>query len=200
MSTDIKGDTNPLYPVFLKLHQLRVLLVGGGNVGYEKLSSVLSNSPDTVITIVAPLIRDEVKELVSQHPACTIIQRNFEDADLENKEIVICATDNKELHKRIKQLANVKKLLVNVADTPELCDFYLGSIVQKGNLKIAISTNGKSPTIAKRIKEVFNETIPDEIDSLLQNMQDIRNKMNGSFSEKVKQLDELTQKFSQKQQ
>ena len=200
MSTDIKDDSNTLYPVFLKLHQLRVLLVGGGNVGYEKLSSLLSNSPDTVITIVAPIIRDDVKELVSQHPACTIIQRNFEDADLENKEIVICATDNKELHKRIKQLANVKKLLVNVADTPELCDFYLGSIVQKGNLKIAISTNGKSPTIAKRIKEVLNETIPGEIDNLLQNMQDIRNKMKGDFSEKVKQLDELTQKFSQKQQ
>ena len=200
MSTDIKDDSNTLYPVFLKLHQLRVLLVGGGNVGYEKLSSLLSNSPDTVIIIVAPIIRDEVRELVSQHPACTIIQRNFEDADLENKEIVICATDNKELHKRIKQLANAKKLLVNVADTPELCDFYLGSIVQKGNLKIAISTNGKSPTIAKRIKEVFNETIPDEIDSLLRNMQDIRNKMNGSFSEKVKQLDKLTQKLSQKQE
>ena len=200
MSTDIKDDSNTLYPVFLKLHQLRVLLVGGGNVGYEKLVSILSNSPDTVITIVAPIIRDDVKELVSQHPACTIIQRNFEDADLENKEIVICATDNKVLHKRIKQLANAKKLLVNVADTPELCDFYLGSIVQKGNLKIAISTNGKSPTIAKRIKEVFNETIPDEIDSLLQNMQDIRNKMNGSFSEKVKQLDKLTQKLSQKQE
>jgi uncharacterized protein len=199
MDTSIKDDTNPLYPVFLKLHQLRVLLVGGGNVGYEKLTSVLSNSPDTAITIVAPVIRDEVKELVRQHPACTIIQRNFEDTDLENKEIVICATDNKELHKRIKQLANEMKLLVNVADTPELCDFYLGSIVQKGNLKIAISTNGKSPTIAKRIKEVLNETIPDEIDSLLDNMQSIRNKMSGDFSEKVKQLDELTKKLSQNQ-
>ena len=199
MSTAIKDDTNPLYPVFLKLHQLRVLLVGGGNVGYEKLTSLLSNSPDTAITIVAPVILDEVKELVSQHPACTIIKRNFEDADLENKEIVICATDNNELHKRIKELANAKKLLVNVADTPELCDFYLGSIVQKGNLKIAISTNGKSPTIAKRMKEVLNETIPDEIESLLQNMQGIRNKMSGDFAEKVKQLDELTKKFSQNQ-
>ena len=199
MSTGIKDDINPLYPVFLKLHQLRVLQIGGGNVGYEKLTSLLSNSPDTAITIVAPVILDEVKELVSQHPACTIIKRNFEDADLENKEIVICATDNNELHKRIKELANAKKLLVNVADTPELCDFYLGSIVQKGNLKIAISTNGKSPTIAKRIKEVLNETIPDEIESLLQNMQGIRNKMSGDFSEKVKQLDELTKKLSQNQ-
>ena len=197
MSTGTKDDTNSLYPVFLKLENLRVLLVGGGNVGYEKLTSLLSNSPGTAVTIVAPAIQDEVKELVEQHPACTIIQRDFQDADLEDKEIVICATDNKELHKNIKQLANAKKLLVNVADTPDLCDFYLGSIVQKGNLKIAISTNGKSPTIAKRIKEVLNDTIPNEIDSLLQNMQGIRNKMSGDFSEKVKQLDALTKKLSQ---
>ena len=198
MSTGTKDDNNSLYPVFLKLENLRVLLVGGGNVGYEKLTSLLSNSPATSLTIVATVIRDEVKELVEQHPACTIIQGDFQDADLEDKEIVICATDNKELHKNIKQLANAKKLLVNVADTPGLCDFYLGSIVQKGNLKIAISTNGKSPTIAKRIKEVLHDTIPNEIDSLLQNMQGIRNKMSGDFSEKVKQLDALTKKLSQK--
>jgi len=75
----------------------------------------------------------------------------------------------------------------------------LGSIVQKGNLKIAISTNGKSPTIAKRVKELLNETLPDEIDELLGNMQLIRNKMGGDFAEKVKQLNEITKKLSQEQ-
>ena len=92
-----------------------------------------------------------------------------------------------------------KKLLLNVADTPELCDFYLGSIVQKGNLKIAISTNGKSPTIAKRVKEQINELVPDEIESVLQNMQIIRNGIKGDFAEKVKQLNELTQVLAAKQ-
>ena len=59
----------------------------------------------------------------------------------------------RQLHEEIKAMATEKGILVNVADTPDLCDFYLGSIVQKGNLKIAISTNGKSPTAAKRIKK-----------------------------------------------
>ena len=196
-NNNVTAAKNNLYPVFLKLEQLKVLLIGGGNVGYEKLTSLLSNSPETSITIVAIVIRDQVRELVQKHPYCIIIQRPFEVSDFDNKDIVVCATDNKELHKQIKQLANERKLLVNVADTPELCDFYLGSIVQKGNLKIAISTNGKSPTIAKRVKEVLQESIPDEIDSLLQNMQGIRNKLSGDFSEKVKQLDELTKKLSQ---
>jgi len=197
MATNIKDNTNYLYPVFLKLNQLSVLLVGGGNVGFEKLTSLLTNAPETAITIVAPHIRDEVRDLVWKHPACTILPREFEESDLENKQLVICATDNKKLHFQIKLLAKAKNLLVNVADTPALCDFYLGSIVQKGNLKIAISTNGKSPTMAKRIKEVLNETIPDQIESLLENMQHIRNKMSGDFSDKVKQLDELTKKLSQ---
>jgi siroheme synthase-like protein len=82
--------------------------------------------------------------------------------------------------------------LINVADKPELCDFYLGSIVQKGNLKIAISTNGKSPTIAKRLKEVLNEGLPGELDTTLEQMSRLRNTLKGDFAEKVKTLNEIT--------
>ncbi len=186
-------NKNQLYPVFLKLQELRLLLVGGGNVALEKLGSVLSNSPDTIITIVAPVIRDEVKQLSASHPNCTILQKSFEEADLNNIDLVICATDNKELHQQIKQLSNQRGLLVNVADTPELCDFYLGSIVQKGNLKIAISTNGKSPTAAKRIKEVLNEALPGELDEVIENLNKVRNNLNGDFEYKVKRMNEITQ-------
>lgn len=197
MEHSITTNKNTLYPIFLKLEELDLLLVGAGNVGLEKLQSVLSNSPATKITIIAPDIKDEVRELLQKHPSCNLVQRLFEESDLNNKDLIVLATDDKELHKRIKVLAKEKKILVNVADTPDLCDFYLGSIVQKGDLKIAISTNGKSPTIAKRVKEVLNETIPDEIDDLLSNMQSLRNKMSGDFSEKVKQLNELTKQLSQ---
>ena len=188
---------NNLYPVFLKLESMQVLLVGAGNVGLEKLESLLGNSPAAAITIVAPFVKKELSEFVKNFPACTLLERGFEASDLENKHIVVCATDNSGLHQQIKKLANAKGLLVNVADSPSLCDFYLGSIVQKGSLKIAISTDGKSPTIAKRVKEVLNETLPGEIDSLLENMQAIRNKMSGDFAEKVKQLNEITKKLTE---
>ena len=198
MEKNNSDNKNNLYPIFLKLEELELLLVGAGNVGLEKLASLLSNSPKAKIAVVAPVVKEEVKQLLESHSLCKIIQRPFEEADLENKNLVILATDDKELHKRIKSLAAEKDILVNVADTPELCDFYLGSIVQKGNLKIAISTNGKSPTIAKRIKEVLNETIPGEIDNLLSNMQSIRNKMSVDFAEKVKRLNELTKTLTEK--
>ncbi|MES1216764.1 MAG: TSUP family transporter, partial [Bacteroidota bacterium] len=109
------------------------------------------------------------------------------------------AVNDKALAGQIKKDANEKGLLVNVADKPELCDFYLGSVVKKGSLKIAISTNGKSPTIAKRLKEVINDMIPHEMESVLDNMQTIRNGMNSGFDEKVKQLNDLTKVLVSKQ-
>lgn len=189
------NDKNNLYPVFLKLETLHTLLVGGGNVALEKLQSLLGNSPSAVITIVAPLIREELREYIKDYSGINIIERKFEVGDLEQKDLVVVAIDDKEVSKEVKRLAGERKLLVNVADTPELCDFYLGSIVQKGNLKIAISTNGKSPTIAKRVKETLNDTLPEEIDELLNNMQQIRDKLGGGFAQKVKELNELTKQL-----
>ena len=188
----IVENKNQLFPIFLKLQDLRVLLVGGGNVGLEKLQALLGNSPSTHVTIVAPVIKEDLQSLVNAHANCIITQRPFEESDIENKDLVICATDDKELHCHIKQLANAKGLLVNVADTPELCDFYLGSIVQKGNLKIAISTNGKSPTAAKRIKEVLNKALPGELDNVIENLNVVRSRLNGDFDHKVKKLNKLT--------
>ncbi len=189
---------NALYPVFLKLEQLSTLLVGGGNVGLEKLSSLLSNSPNASITIVAPLLHEKLIALARAHENCQLVQRTFEATDLEGKDLVILATDNKDLHKEIKKLANDRGLLVNVADTPDLCDFYLGSVVQKGNLKIGISTNGKSPTAAKRIREVLNEALPGELDEVIDNLHKVRGKLNGNFESKVKRLNAITKVLVEK--
>jgi len=163
------------------------------------LQSLLSNSPQAKITVVAPDVKEELKNLVSKHPSCKILQRAFEEDDLANKDLLILATKDRALHEYITNLAKAKGIIVNVADTPDLCDFYLGSIVQKGSLKIAISTNGLSPTIAKRIKEVISELIPKEMESVLQNMTAIRQRLNGSFEQKVKQLDDLTRMLVSKQ-
>jgi uncharacterized protein len=190
---------NNLYPVFLKLNNLHTLLVGGGNVALEKLHSLLANTPEARITLVAPAIHPAIKTLLETHPQCHCIQKAFEEADLHEADLVICATDNAALHAQIKQLANDRGLLVNVADTPSLCDFYLSSIVQKGNLKIAISTNGKSPTAAKRIKEVLNDVLPGELDEVIDNLHLLRNKLNGNFEYKVKKLNEITKGLVEKE-
>ena len=197
MANTTLPERNELFPIFLKLKQLRLLLVGGGYVGMEKLQAVVSNSPSAVITVVAIQISDEIKELVKEYSTITLIEKPYGISDLDNKDLAIAAINDPIVSRQVAMDARSKGILVNAADKPELCDFYLGSVVQKGNLKIAISTNGKSPTIAKRLKEVLSETLPDEIDTLLNSMQTIRNKMSGDFTEKVKQLNELTKNLSQ---
>jgi precorrin-2 dehydrogenase / sirohydrochlorin ferrochelatase len=186
-------EQNNLFPIFLKLEKTQTLLVGGGNVGLEKISALLKSSPQANVTLVAGVIRDEIKALAEAHPTVTLIERNFTLNDLLDKDIVILATDNKELHVSICKAARDKKILVNVADTPDLCDFYLGAVVSKGNLKIGISTNGKSPTLAKRMREYLEEAIPDTVNSLLDNLQAVRNKLKGDFRTKVKLMNEVTE-------
>ena len=189
---EIVETGNQLFPVFLKLNHLHVLLVGAGNVGLEKLSAILNNSPQTQITIVAESVKAEVWDLTEQYPQLNILNKSFEETDLENKDLVILATDQPALNETIRQMARKRRLLINVADKPDLCDFYLGSIVKKGNLKLAISTNGKSPTVAKRLKEVLQANLPDEIDETLNHINKLRTTLNGDFAYKVKELNKAT--------
>lgn len=187
------GDANHLFPVFLKLEQLTVLIVGGGYVGKEKLTAVIQNSPATAVRLVATQISDEIR-LFSKDFRVELIERPYQSSDIDGADIVIAALNDREVSEQVAADARAKGKLVNVADKPALCDFYLSSVVQKGSIKIAISTNGKSPTIAKRLKEVITAMIPAEMENVLNNLQHLRKRMNGeSFEGKVKKLNELTE-------
>jgi len=185
-------NQNELYPVFLKVHEFETLLVGGGNVGVEKLTFLLKSSPNAKVTVVAKFFLDELVDLASNHPSVTLMERSFEERDLNGKQMLILATDNPSLHEKVKFIAKERGILTNVADTPAMCDFYLGGIVTKGNLKIAISTNGKSPTLAKRMRQLFEEVIPDDIDQLTNNLRAFRSTLKDDFEYKVKKMNELT--------
>jgi siroheme synthase-like protein len=125
-------ERNNLFPVFLKLESLETLIVGGGHVGLEKLTAILKNSPTAKISIVARTIQEPIKVLASQHENVRVFERNFKLWDLWNKDLVILATNNRGLNETIRKFARTRRLLINVADTPDLCDFYLGSVVTKG--------------------------------------------------------------------
>jgi siroheme synthase-like protein len=187
---------NKLFPVFLKLENFHVLIVGGGKVGTEKVNAILNNSPLTKITLISVKISEEIKQLSLHKENIELLERSFEATDLIGKDFIIVAVNNKETSLYIKKLSQEKGLLTNVADTPEQCDFYLGSIVQKGQVKIAISTNGKSPTLAKRIRETFEDSFPENINESIESLTQIRQHLSGNFSEKVDQLNEITSVLS----
>ena len=190
-------ERNNLYPVFLKLRVLKVLIVGGGNVAEEKLTFLMKSSPDAKVRLVATFFREGTKTLADKHKV-ELEERPFEASDLDGNHLVICTTDNEALNIQIHQMCRDRGILVNVADNPPYCDFYMGGIVTKGNVKIAISTNGKSPTMAKRLRQFFEEVLPNDINELVSNLNMYRDTLKGNFEEKMERLNELTKDLIKK--
>lgn len=184
-------ETNTLYPVFLKVRNLEVLIVGGGNVAEEKLTFLLKSSPDAKVVMVSPMFRPKTLELANRYNVKTI-QKKYHRRFLKGKHIVIATTDVPEVNVKVYKDCRKRSKLVNVADNPPYCDFYMGGIVTKGNVKVAISTNGKSPTTAKRLRQFFEEVIPENIDDLVKNLNEYRKTIKGDFEEKVETLNEFT--------
>jgi precorrin-2 dehydrogenase/sirohydrochlorin ferrochelatase len=192
MNEPIASQGNLLFPVFLRLDKLHILIVGGGAVGEEKVHTIFKNNSNAQVTLVAPEIRQEIIKLLHQHPTLKLLHKVYDSNDLNGIDMVIAATCFTELNAQVQSDAKSRKILCNVADTPDLCDFYMCSIVKKGDLKIAISTNGKSPTFAKRMRELLEDILPDGIQNILENLTQIREKLKGDFDYKVKRLDEIT--------
>jgi len=187
-------EKNELYPVFLKVDTLHVLIVGGGNVALEKLTFLLKSSPGARVTMVAKKFIPQVVELAKDHHV-KMISAAYQPSDLKKKQIVIATTDDLEVNIQVYNDCKKENILVNLADNPPYCDFYMGGIVTKGNVKIAISTNGKSPTTAKRLRQFFEEVIPENINDLVQNLNTYRKTIKGDFEDKVNKLNELTQEM-----
>ncbi len=185
---------NPLYPIFLKLHELDLLIVGAGEVGHEKLFFMLKNSPKANVTIVAPWVSPKIEALLAENPGhrVTFRRRAFQSTDVVGFQLVIAATNDRSLNESVREAAKSWGALVNVADTPDLCDFYLGAVVTRGDLKIAISTNGKSPTFAKRFRQLLEEALPANTPNLLKNLHSLRSRLTGDFAQKVDRLNDLT--------
>lgn len=190
-------ERNELYPVFLKVNKLNILIVGGGNVGHEKLHFLLKSSPNANVEVLSKTFLPETTELAKEH-GVKLIKGRYKSRFLRKRHIVIAATNDTELNKKVHKHAKKRFLLANIADTPHLCDFYMGGIVNKGHVKIAISTNGKSPTTAKRLRQFFEDVIPENVNEMVENLNEYRQTIKGDFDEKVRQMNKITQSLIEK--
>lgn len=192
-------ERNELYPIFLKVNNLKALIVGGGNVGLEKLTFLLKSSPNAKVQMVALDFLEETRELAQKHGVDMVVGA-YDPTFLKGKHMVVACTDQPELNEQVYHDCRERSILVNVADSPPFCDFYMGGIVTKGNVKVAISTNGKSPTTAKRLRQFFEDVIPDNIDELVKNLNAYRKTIQGDFEQKVETLNEFTKGLVQKKE
>lgn len=142
--------SNTLYPVFLHPDKVRFIIAGGGEIAEEKISFLLKNSPEARVYLISNHLSHELYKYVETYDNVEFLKKFISEEDLKLAEVIIGASKSFEENKRVYELAKSAGKLVNVADTPALCDFYLGSIVSRGDLKIAFSSNGKSPILISK--------------------------------------------------
>jgi precorrin-2 dehydrogenase/sirohydrochlorin ferrochelatase len=161
----------PFYIACLKLRGRRSLVVGGGDVGLEKVEGLLACDGD--VTVVAPDLQPQLQRLADEG-SIAWIAREYEPVDLEGTFMVIAATNDSEVNIRVYEDAEQRAMLVNVVDVPPLCNFILPAIVRTGPLAIAISTAGASPALAKRMKREISQLFGEDYARLAVMLNDAR--------------------------
>ncbi|MGH7492405.1 MAG: siroheme synthase CysG [bacterium] len=162
---------NTLLPIFLKLYNRPVLVVGGGAVAEQKISQLLE--AHSAVTVIAPQVSARIEQW-EQQAEIEVKRRNYRPGEVEGFVMVFGATDDAAVQREIYDDARRRNLPVNIVDVPDLCTFYLSSVFQNGDLKIAVSTNGKSPTLGKIIRDKIGAEFSNGYAALLQKIGDMR--------------------------
>jgi len=163
-----------LFPAFLKLAGRRCLVAGAGPVAEEKIEGLLRAGAD--VRVVAPEATRRIREL-TRRKRLRWNEREFRASDLSGTFLVVAATSSPSLHAKIYRQARRRGVLCNVVDDPEHCDFYYGSVVQRGALQIAISTAGRSPALAQRLRKKFEKEFGAEYEEWLDELGKMRERL-----------------------
>jgi len=161
----------PFYIACLRLTGRRCVVIGGGDVGLEKVEGLLACDAD--VTLVAPEAHENLQELAGEG-SIKWERRPYRTGDLDDSLIAIAATSDTDVNIRVFEDAEARSMLVNVVDVPPLCNFILPAIVRTGPLAIAISTAGASPALAKRIKREISELFGEPYANLAMLLNDAR--------------------------
>jgi siroheme synthase-like protein len=167
-----------LLPIFVKLTGRRCLLVGAGAVALQKIPSLLAAEAD--LRVIAPRTRSEIETLAGEG-RIELIRREFVASDLDRIFLVIAATDNPKVNAAIHAAAVERNILCNSVDDPPHCDFYFGSVINRGDLQIAVSTAGESPAFAQRLRQEIDEQLPGDLGPWLRSLGELRREVLATY-------------------
>jgi precorrin-2 dehydrogenase / sirohydrochlorin ferrochelatase len=194
-------NQNLLYPIFLKLKDRQVLVVGSGMVAYQKLIALINT--EAKLTVIAPIISDEVRDLDGEFPNkrnIKFLEREYEWGDEKDFFLVITATDIMELNYSIANRCRDQGILVNCADSTEHCDFYIPSVVESGDVKVAISTNAKAPSVAQKLRKDLQGFVGVKYAHMVSIISEFREKVHEKYSghENSKKRTQLLRRFTER--
>ncbi|HQI81376.1 MAG TPA: bifunctional precorrin-2 dehydrogenase/sirohydrochlorin ferrochelatase [Deltaproteobacteria bacterium] len=151
-----KSLENTYFPIFVDLRGSLVVVVGGGMVAARKVESLVKAGAS--VMVIAPKVVPEIASL----PEVLVETREYEEDDLEGAQLVIAATDSEVINRQVSEDARQRNIFCNVVDRPELCSFIVPSVVERGPIKVAISTGGFSPALSRRLRLSIGNSIGDE--------------------------------------
>lgn len=159
------------YPIYLDLTNAQAVVIGAGSVAARKVKTLLQAGAN--VKVVTKAVESDFQEICQGLPIEVVIS-DYSQSHLEDAFLVIAATDDHDLNTRIYNDCQSMKILCNVVDVPHLCNFYVPSIVRRGDLQIAISTNGKCPAYAAHLRRTFEKLITDDHARFLDCLDEIR--------------------------
>lgn len=162
----------PYYPIFIDVEQHDIVIIGGGNVCARKAETMMRYGAR--VTIVSPEITAEIAEWEGERKLA-VRRKRYEDADLDGATLVIASTDDTSVNEQVAADCRRRRIPVNVVDVTPLCEFIVPAIIEKDGIQIAVSTGGKSPAIARTLKEDLDRAIgPEyaEVNELLGSLRD----------------------------
>ncbi len=162
------------YPVYLDIQNRKCLVVGGGSVGTRKVMTLMDCGAS--VTVVSPDFTTQLFQLADTR-AIKLKKRPYRSSDIDGMFLVIGATNNEELNRQISEDAQRLNKLCNIADRPEACNFILPSFINRGDLIIAVSTSGKSPALAKKLRKDLENEFGQEYAEFLRLMEVIRQRL-----------------------
>lgn len=174
MALNLSGDPMSYYPVFLDLSGKKTVVIGGGTVAERKIEKLLECR--ALVHVISRELTPEL-HIRSKKGDIKHIGYEFDEGSFEDAFLIIVATDDKTLNQLVSGIARKRNILVNVADQPEECNFIVPSVIKRGDLQIAISTSGKSPAMAKKIREALSSQFGAEYESFLNMMANIRKQL-----------------------
>jgi precorrin-2 dehydrogenase/sirohydrochlorin ferrochelatase len=182
-----------LFPMYLKLTGRRCLVVGGGSISEGKVAGLIHAGAK--VDVVAPRATAQIKKWQKQRKL-SWHRRKFRPSDLRGALLVVAATDSPEVHKQIFREATARHVLCNIVDVPPLCDFYYPAVLRRGDLQIAISTGGSSPSLAKRLRKEMESAFGPEYEAWLRTLSKQRRKILRKSMPLSERMDVLKQQAS----
>lgn len=158
--TSFLGPMSVLYPVFIELLHRPCVVVGGGSVAERKVIVLLESGAD--VTVVSPELTEHLQKLVDERKL-RHVARTYCGGALQGAFLVVAATGEEEVNRAVSHEARQRNMLVNVVDVPELCNFFVPAVCQRGDLQIAVSTSGRAPALARAIRRRLEKLIPPAI-------------------------------------